>query len=423
MTDNNSNDIQGAMPRTIRDYNRRIVLKAARDRDTFSVADVALDVALSRQSVMKTINYFIKKDIIKSLGKGNSTETGGKKPEMYALRPPQRYIVILHRTDEIVFQLMDLFSNRLDSLRIPVTKSLTGDEFIEVLKSGSEKLLVRNPEARSVLYGVALAMGGLVELETGSLYRSMYYSNIPAGFMLQDILKEIFPEVPRIIVDNIGRMAGQSVLLDPERTKGWNRVFTLYIDRAITGCFFVDGILQSDKAQMMIEVGHMVVDPYDDEPCTCGNFGCVESLISLKRMRRSISDKIEKYPDSCLAKISAKRITFEDLFAGSRSGDALCINETKRLAKAIGHMLRNVFLACDPGLVVFMGNFSDAGEVFDTTVKQTIQNDFLYTVRPGVFDIAYDKCDLTKLETLGCAQSMIKAFYDDEDLYSADSDQ
>ena len=362
MTDNNTNETQGAMPRTIRDYNRRIVLKAAKDRDIFSIADIALDVALSRQSVMKAVNYFINKDIIKPLGKGTSTDTGGKKPEMYALRPPQRYIVILHRTDEIVFQLMDLFSNKLDSLMIPVTKSLTGDEFIEVLKSGSEKLLIRNPEARKVLYGVALAMGGLVELENGSLYRSMYYSNIPAGFMLQDILREIFPDTPRIIVENIGRMAGQSVLLDSEKTKGWNRVFTLYIDRAITGCLFVDGILQSNHAQMMIEVGHMVIDPYDDEQCTCGNFGCVESLISLKRMRRSITDKIGKYPDSCLRSISSKRITFENLFAGSKSGDELCMDETKRLAKAVGHMLRNVFLACDPGLVVVMGNFSDAGK-------------------------------------------------------------
>ena len=61
--------------------------------------------------------------------------------------------------------------------------------------------------------------------------------------------------------------------------------------------------------------------------------------------------------------------------------------------------------------------------MFDTTVKETIQNCFLYTVRHGAFDIAYDKRDLARLETLGCAQSMIKAFYDDEDLYSGDSDQ
>lgn len=422
MAYNNSNEIQGAIPRTIRDYNRKIVLKAAKNRDIFSVTEIASDIKLSRQSVMKALNHFIEKKIIVSLGKGNSTETGGKKPEIYALRPPQKYIVILHRTDEIVFQLMDLLSNEIDSLSMPVIKSLTGTEFIGVLKSGSGKLLVRNPETRKFLYGVVLAMGGLVEQDNHSLYRSMYYSNIPVGFSLYDILREIFPDTPRIIVENIGRLAGQSVLLDSEKIKGWRRVFTLYIDRAITGCFFIDGILQSDKAQMVIEVGHMILDPSDDEKCTCGNYGCAESLISIKRVRKSIAKKIEKYPDSCLSNISAKCITFENLFAGSKSGDALCVEETQRLAKVMGYLVRNVFLACDPGLVIFMGNFSNAGDVFDSTLRETIQNNFLYTLRPGVFDIAYDKRDLIKIETLGCAQSMVKAFYDDENLYSEGKD-
>jgi predicted NBD/HSP70 family sugar kinase len=242
------------------------------------------------------------------------------------------------------------------------------------------------------------------------------------GFPIYDILREIFPDTPRLIVDNIGRMAGQSVLLNTEITHGWNRVFTIYIDRAITGCFFVDGKIQSDSALMMIEVGHMVLDLYDDEKCTCGNYGCAESLISIKKVRRSIAEKKGKYEDSCLARIPTEQITFDDLFAGCNRGDALCIDETKRLASTLGHLLRNIFLVCDPGLVVFMGNFSHAGDVFDSTLKEAIRNGSLYTVCYRPFDIAYDHRDLATLELLGCALSVVKSFYDDDNLYNGDKE-
>ncbi|NLO40096.1 MAG: ROK family protein [Ruminiclostridium sp.] len=422
MDSNVQNETYGAMPRTIRNFNRKIVLKAARERDTFSVADIASDIMLSRQSVMKALNYFLEKGIMIPMGKGNSTETGGKKPELYALRPPHKYVVILHRTDALVFNLMDMFRNTLDTLSITITKSLTSEEFVEALRTGSEKLLARNPEAKKVLYGVALAMGGLVEQKNHSLHRSMYFSNIQVGLPLYDILRKIYPNVPKIVVENVGRMAGRTVLFDYPKTNQNSRVFSLYIDRAIVGCFFVDGQLQDDSAMMMIEVGHMVLDVHDTEPCTCGSYGCAENLISIKKVRKRISEQIESYQNSCLAEIPVKDITFEKLFNGSKRGDALCAGEVQRLARLMGHLIRNIFLVCDPGTVVFQGNFSNADDLFDSMLRQSIQNDFVYTIRGGTFEIVYDKRDLITLESLGCAQSMIQAFYEDDNLYCSDSE-
>lgn len=410
-------DVTGSTPRTIRDYNRRAVIKAALERSTFSVADIASDVLLSRQSVMKALNYFLEQEMIVPLGKGSSSETGGKKPELYALRPPQRFITILHRTDELVFRLMDLSANILDSFSIKVTKALSDEELIEDLNAGSQKLLVRNPEAKPVLYGVSVAIGGLIDPKSSTLYRSMYFSGIMRGLPIHDIVRKIFPSVPCVLVDCIGRMAGQAALLSPELLRRHRRIFTLYMDRAITGCFFLDGKFQSDSAMMMVEVGHMVLDERDDEVCTCGRRGCAESLVSLQRMRRSIAEQIHDYPDSCLCEIGSRHVGFEDLFAGSRSGDALCQKEVRRLASVMGRLLQNIFLVCNPGLVVFMGNFGCADEVFDSTLRSAIHNDYVYTLRNGTYDIVYDHRDLLTLETLGCAQSMIEAFYDDDALY------
>lgn len=408
----------GAMPRTIRDHNRKLVLKAVAERDTFSVTDIAADVMLSRQSVMKALTHFLDRGLIVSLGKGSSTEIGGKKPEMYVFRPPQRILAILHRTNAMVFQLMDMACNCLDTLSIPISKAMTDDEFVEALRAGAQKMMMRNPDLKTTLYGVAMAVGGQVELEHHTMHRSMYFSNLSVDLPVYDILQTIFPEVPCIQVDCIGRMAGQSVLFNTELIRKNKRVFTLYIDRGITGCFFMDGKLQTESTLMLLEAGHMVLDAHDDERCTCGKYGCAESLISLQRMRSSIEEQLPQYPDSCLAHIAPRLVGFDDVFSGSRSGDALCRCESQRLANAIGHLLRNIFLVCEPGLVVFMGNFSNADAVFDKTLREAVQSDYVYTLREGTFDVFYDHRELPAIEAQGCAQSVIKFFYDDERLYT-----
>lgn len=417
MNDQIKTEITGAMPRTIRDFNRRVVLKAAVEREVFSASDIAADVALSRQSVMKAITHFLDKEIIISLGKGASTEIGGKKPELYTFRPKHRLITILHRTDEMVFQVMDLFSNCLDEISIPIDKSLNDEKFVEVLQEGTKILFEQNEDLKERLYGVSMAVGGQVEPKNHTMHRSMYFTNLSIGLPVYQILKQIFPEVRCIQVDCIGRMAGQSILLDEELVRKNERIYTLYFDRGITGCFFMDGKIQTDTALMLLEVGHMVLDSHDDELCTCGKYGCAESLISIRKVQKNVARLLQDYPDSCLARIPLNEIRFKDLFAGSRNGDELCRKEVRRLGQVIGHLLRNIFLVCNPGQVVLMGNFAEADEVFDQTLKEALQSNYIYTLREGEFKIRYERNDLMKLESLGSSQAVIKAFYEDELLY------
>ena len=417
LSEKNMSETTGAIPRNIRDFNRRIVLKAAAEHDVFSAAEIASEVMLSRQSVMKAVNHFQKQNLIVSLGKGNSTEIGGKKPELYSLRPPQRPITILHRTHAMVFQMTDMTGRCLDTCTVPIDKTLTDEGFIKAIRTGAEKLLTSNAGLKETLYGVAMAVGGQVDPEHRTMYRSMYFRNLTIGLPVYDILKEIFSWVPCIQLDCIGRMAGQAILLNKELIRNNRQIFTLYIDRGITGCFFVDGKLQTESTLMMLEVGHMVLDAHDDELCTCGRYGCAESLISLNRMRRSIAQQLSDYPDSCLNHISPEQLNFDILFDGSRKGDMLCVKEVRRLAEAMGHLLRNIFLVCGPGLVVLMGNFSNADQVFDETLKNSIKSSYVYTLQEGKSDIMYDTREVQQIEALGCAQSVIKAFFDDDRLY------
>ena len=65
----------------VREGNRCQVLEAFLDGTPRSAGDVAEQVGLSRQTVMKSIQFFLRTGLLESAGKGDSTSLGGKRPE------------------------------------------------------------------------------------------------------------------------------------------------------------------------------------------------------------------------------------------------------------------------------------------------------------------------------------------------------
>src|SRR5271157_6332721 len=89
--------------------NIRRALTLIRHRDTFSVAEISHAVHLSKTTVKKTIDLLAAMKLVLSAGKGESTEEGGKKPELYRFNRSFGYVISIHVTpDAIIAVTADL---------------------------------------------------------------------------------------------------------------------------------------------------------------------------------------------------------------------------------------------------------------------------------------------------------------------------
>ena len=89
-------DQKSSKPRNIKYNNQKLVMSLFRWAGKLSVSEISEQVGLSKTTIKKIIGDLMKKNMLLSAGKGESTEEGGKKPELFIFNPTFRYIVLVN---------------------------------------------------------------------------------------------------------------------------------------------------------------------------------------------------------------------------------------------------------------------------------------------------------------------------------------
>jgi len=105
--------------KTLKQANRKVILNVLRNSEEISVADLSKEVNLSKQTLMKIMNYYTKNGMVIIAGKGNSTEEGGKKPNIYKFNKNGGYAIGMAISANRLFSVItDLKSNILDKISV-----------------------------------------------------------------------------------------------------------------------------------------------------------------------------------------------------------------------------------------------------------------------------------------------------------------
>ena len=90
-----------ACPADLKYSNRVQVIQQFFDGGTYSANDISTAIGLSRQTIMKSIQFFLRTGLLISAGKGESTSVGGKRPELFTLSPHKYFLCITMWPQEI----------------------------------------------------------------------------------------------------------------------------------------------------------------------------------------------------------------------------------------------------------------------------------------------------------------------------------
>ena len=80
---NGADYMQVAMPGDAKARNRQSILRVIRSGKVLTAAEIHQSTGISRQTVMRALQHFCQKGVIRSVGFGASTSAGGKKPELF----------------------------------------------------------------------------------------------------------------------------------------------------------------------------------------------------------------------------------------------------------------------------------------------------------------------------------------------------
>ncbi len=342
--------------------NRNDVLEILRADGPLSIAEISARIALSKVTVTKSIDFYVKEGVVSTIGKGESTEDGGKRPNIFAFNPEYRNIFCV-RIDEsqILAALTNLNGEIIASHTVLYSPETLLDDLFMSIQEAFYLLLKRQRKEVSSCIGAVVGWLGVTDPETGVCFTSPHYANWGTDIPVRDRLKKLLPQGLPVHIDNWIRYHayGEVKTMNP-RVDKFFLISTEY--EGVNGGLVIDGKIYRGAGSLSGEIGHMIVDTSDRaEICLCGGRGCLEASVSPRRILARLIDD------------GGAALKFSQLLRSANDGVSRACEVIEKCAGFFAVGINNIMQICDPELIIIQGEFSAGGDFFKKALLEKIQ--------------------------------------------------
>lgn len=142
--------------------------------------------------------------------------------------------------------------------------------------------------------------------------------------------------------------------------QGCKNMVMATLGTGVGGGIVVDGSVILGAHGAGGEVGHMIINRDETEPCNCGNRGCVEQYCSATGIVR-LARKHLCSTDIPSSLRSLQELTCKDIFDAGKAGDAAALEILEQVYAYMAEFIANLCCVMDPDVVVLGGGVSKAG--------------------------------------------------------------
>ena len=184
-------------------------------------------------------------------------------------------------------------------------------------------------------------------------------------------LKKFFPNA-RVAAGNDANVAALG-----EYHKGCGKdaasMMMITLGTGVGGGIIIDGRIIAGAHGLGGEIGHVAVNPNLEQPCGCGNKGCINEYASATGLARYAKRMVEEDPrDSLLRQIP--QITAKDVCDCAKQGDALAMECIEICMEPLGVAMAHISHAIDPELFVIGGGVSHAGQLLLDAIRKSYES-------------------------------------------------
>ena len=143
--------------------------------------------------------------------------------------------------------------------------------------------------------------------------------------------------------------------------KGSKSMLMVTIGTGIGGGFVYNGQILNGAHGVAGEIGHITIDRFETERCSCGKCGCAEQYASARGMARLAKKRLLR-DDTPSSLRDVPEITAKTLFDHAAQGDRLAKQLLEEVFQILGVTLASGCCMVDPELVLLGGGVSKAGQ-------------------------------------------------------------
>lgn len=256
-----------------------------------------------------------------------------------------------------------------EKYEIATDKSDQGAHIIEHIAAKLDEIIAEKS------YGILDCMGVGIGLP-GPVDRGMILGCVNLGWGIFSIVEEFskaFHNVPVYAGNDANTAAlGEYVA---GAGKGMKNMMMVTLGTGVGGGIIIDGRILEGANGGAGEIGHIPVNPQEQDICGCGKKGCLEQYASATGIVR-VAEKLRKengntaLPACCTAK---------QVFDYAKEGDELAMQAVEELGRYLGLALASCACVLNPEGIVIGGGVSRAGKILLDVTEKNFQT---YVFKP-----------------------------------------
>lgn len=265
-----------------------------------------------------------------------------------------------------------------EKYEIATDKSDQGAHIIEHIAAKLDEIIAKES------YGILDCMGVGIGLP-GPVDRGMILGCVNLGWGIFSIVEEFskaFHNVP-VYAGNDANIAALGEYV-AGAGKGMKNMIMVTLGTGVGGGIIIDGRILEGANGGAGEIGHIPVNPQEQDTCGCGKKGCLEQYASATGIVR-IAEKLRKengntaLPAGCTAK---------QVFDYAKEGDELAMQAVEELGRYLGLALASCACVLNPEGIVIGGGVSRAGKILLDVTEKNFQTYVFKPCRNVKFSLA-----------------------------------
>jgi glucokinase len=168
--------------------------------------------------------------------------------------------------------------------------------------------------------------------------------------------------------------------------RGYDSCVMITLGTGVGGGIILDGNILCGSNGAAAEIGHIIVNPDEEDVCGCGGHGHLEQYASATGIVRMAKKALAKGVETSLN--SFETLTAKDIFDEAKKGDAVALELVDTLGKYLALALSHVSASVDPQAYVVGGGVSRAGAILIDAIKKHYNNNIMKALQNKEFKLA-----------------------------------
>lgn len=169
--------------------------------------------------------------------------------------------------------------------------------------------------------------------------------------------------------------------------KGYQNLVLVTLGTGVGGGIILNGHILSGNTGSAGEIGHILVNEEETEPCGCNKKGCLEQYASASGIVRLAKEAL-KASEEASALRGVEEISAKLIFDCAKKGDKLAKEVVEEACRYLGLALSHIAQVVDPEVFVIGGGVSKAGEILTETIKKYYNSYVIASLKDKEFKLA-----------------------------------